>query len=182
MLWSSPSRPLDWPVTVFSIHIPALHPSLSGAAPSSTAFPWWSTKSTARVHPASTRHLSGETPPGIGCPQLQEHSYPEAHPRRALTACSASRFSSSTRQLSHGAPPLIESCQMGPGKPASAPTPFLDSSLKVIRWQKNDNSSNSRLWIILWKKSCLPLLNCNQIFISSLWKDKLLLGLYMFSF
>lgn len=101
------------------------HPlCLSGAAPSCTASPWWSTRSTARGHPASTRRPSGETPPGIGCPLLLEHPYPEARPRRALTACSASRSSSSTRQLSHEAPPLIGSCQTGPGKPSLAPAPF----------------------------------------------------------
>lgn len=90
---------------------------LSGAALSCIAYPWWSTRSTARVHPASTRHPSGETPPGIGCQLLLEHRCPEARPRRALTACSASRSSSSTRQQSHEAPPLIGNCLMGPGKP-----------------------------------------------------------------
>lgn len=92
-----------------------LLPVLSGAAPSSIAYPWWSTKSTARVHPANTRHPSGETPPGIECPQLLDHLYPGARLRRALIACSASRSSSSTRQPSHEAHPLIGSCQMGLG-------------------------------------------------------------------
>lgn len=64
----------------------------------------------------STRHPSGETPPGIGCLPLLVHLYPEARPRRVLIACSASRSSSSTRQRSHGAPPLTGSYQMGPGQ------------------------------------------------------------------
>ena len=103
-------------VNLLLCFLPHPPPSLSRAAPSSTAYPWWSTRLTARVHPASTRHPSGETPPGTGCPQLLEHLYPEARPRRALTACSANRSSSSTRRLSREAHPLIGSCQMDPGK------------------------------------------------------------------
>lgn len=92
------------------------YPPFSGAAPSSTAYLWWSTRSTARVHPVSTRRPSGETPPGIGCPQLRGNLYPGARPLRAPTACSASRSSNSTKQLSREAPPSIGSYQMGPGK------------------------------------------------------------------
>lgn len=91
----------------------------TGAARSSTAYPWWSTRWTARVHPASTRRPSGETPPGTGCPQRLGRRSPEARPRRVPTACSASRSCSSTRRPSRAAPPSTGSCPMGPGKSAS---------------------------------------------------------------
>lgn len=87
-----------------------------GAVPNFTGYRWWSTRSTARASLVSTRRPSEETPPGIGCLQLQGRLCPGARPLRVLTACSASRSSSSTRQLSHEALPLIGSCQMAPGK------------------------------------------------------------------
>lgn len=89
---------------------------LAGAARSSTAYPWWSTRWTARVLPASTRRPSGGTPPGTGCPRRPGRHSPEARPRRVPTACSASRSCSSTRRPSRGAPPSTGSCPTAPGE------------------------------------------------------------------
>lgn len=90
--------------------------SLSGAAPNFIEYRWWSTRWTARERPVSTRRPSGETPPGTGCRLLPDRLCPEARPLRAPTDCSASRSSSSTRQLFHVAPPLIGNYQMAPGR------------------------------------------------------------------
>lgn len=100
----------DWKWTFWS-----LCPPSSEAAPSFTGYQWWSIRWTARVRPASIRPLSGETQPGIGCPQPLVRLCPEARPLRVQTGCSASRSSSSTRRRSLEAPPSIGSCQTAPG-------------------------------------------------------------------
>lgn len=97
------------------INLWCLRPPSSEAAPSSTGYRWWSIRWTARVRPASTRPPSGETPPGIGCPQPPVRLCPEARPLRVQTGCSASRSCSSTRRRSLAAPPLTGSCQTAPG-------------------------------------------------------------------
>lgn len=123
-----------------------LAPLFSGAAPSSTAYLWWSTRWTARVRRASTRRPSGEIPPGIACPRLPER-YPEARPLRAPTACSVSRSSSSTRQLSREAPPLTGSCQMGPGAHFS-PLHLSSVVCSCPNWHLLRVENNTLMWAV----------------------------------
>lgn len=98
-------------------------PSLLGfteGVRSSAGSPWWSTSSTARAPPVSTRPPSGGTPHGTECPRppCSPCPGPPRCPAR-LTGCSASRCSHRPRPPSHAAPPLTGSCPTAPGKAAT---------------------------------------------------------------